>query len=135
MLADPLVLKDSAGTDLNFDLLSTVVDPKTGQLVTTRSDRGRSDTEPRKVVIKNNITGSGANRVRRVTVLVSDTKLNDQGVPFTSTYQGSWVYSLNGLFATADLDNLICIGSDVFLSTASLAVDTTKRAALNQGQA
>lgn len=135
MLADPLVLKDTSATDLNFDLVSTVVDQKTGLLTTTRTDRSRSETEPRKVVIKSNITGSGPNRVRRVTILGSDTQLNAAGVPSTATFQGSWVFPLNGEFASTDLDNLIVIVSDLYLSTAALAVDATKRAALQQGQA
>lgn len=135
MLADPLTLKDSAGTDITFDLVSSVTDPKTGQVTTKRTDASRSESEPRILSIKTSVTGSGQNRVRRLSVQVSDTHLSDVGVPYTMTYQGSWVYPLNGEFASSDLDSAICIASDLFLSTASLAVDATKRSALLQGQA
>jgi hypothetical protein len=135
MLSDPLTLKDSTGTDVSFSLVSNVTDPKTGAVTTKRTDASRDPNSPRVLTIKQSITGQGANRVRRTTVQVADTQLSVAGVPYTMTYQGSWVYPLNGEFGTTDLDNAVCIGSDLFLSTASLAVDATKRSALLQGQA
>lgn len=135
MLSDPLTLKDAAAVDVIFNMVSNVTDPKTGAVTTRRTDASRGPTEPRELIIKTSITGSGASRVRRVAVQVADTQLSTTGVPSTMTYQGSWVYPLNGEFATGDLDNAICIGSDLMLTTASLAVDTAKRAALLQGQA
>lgn len=135
MLSDSLTLKDSANTDVVFNLVSSITDPKSGQVTTRRTDASRSPTEPRDLTIKTAITGSGPNRVRRTSWQVSDTQLSTAGVPSTMIYQGSYVYPLNGEFATVDLDNSICIGSDLVLSTASLAVDATKRAALLQGQA
>jgi hypothetical protein len=135
MLSDPLTIKDSAGTDVVFNLTSSVTDPKTGAVVTKRADASRGPTEPRELIIKTSITGSGQSRVRRVAVQCADTQLSATGIPYTMTYQGSWVYPLNGEFATGDLDNAICITCDLFLTTASLAVDTAKRAALLQGQA
>lgn len=135
MLADPTILKDSAAVDVTFNRVTSITDAKSGQTVTTYSDASRTDpSEPRSLVIKTNITGVGANRVRRTSWLVSDTQLSAAGVPSTMTYQGSWVFPLNGLFATTDLDHAICIGSDLVLSTASLAVDSTKRTSLIQGQ-
>jgi hypothetical protein len=135
MLSDPIVLKDSAAADVTFSLLTNVTDQKSGQTTTVRTDISRGPTEPRTLTIKTNVTGSGANRVRRTSWLLSDTQLSVAGIPSTMTYQGSWVYPLNGEFATSNLDDSICLGSDLVLTTASLAVDTTKRAALLQGQA
>jgi len=135
MLPDPLTLKDSAGTDVVFNLTSSVTDPKTGAVTTKRADASRGPTEPREVIIKTSITGSGQSRVRRTAVQVADTQLSATGIPYTMTYQGSWVYPLNGEFAPGDLDNAICMCGDLFLTTASLAVDTAKRASLLQGQA
>lgn len=135
MLADPMTLKDSSGTDVTFNLVSNITDPKTGGVTTRRTDAARSATEPRDIVIKTTVTGSGTNRVRRVTIQLADLQLSVAGVPSTMTYQGSWVFPLNGEFATGDLDNAICIVSDLLLTTASLAVDATKRSALLQGQA
>lgn len=135
MLSDPLVLKDSAAVDVTLDLSSNVTDPKTGQITTTRTDASRSATEPRVLIIKTNITGSGANRVRRTEATVADTQLSASGVPYTMTYKLSWVFPLNGEFSNTDLDDAICIASDLILSTGSLAVDATKRSALLRGLA
>lgn len=137
MLADPLTLKDSAGVDVVFNLVSNVTDPKTGKLTTTRTDASRITTpgEPRLLIVEQTQTGSGLNRVRRTTVTVLDTHLSAAGVPYTTSYKAGWVFVLNGEFTTTDLDDSICIVDDLYLSTTSLAVDTTKRGALLQGQA
>jgi len=138
MLADPLVLKDSAAADTSLALVSNVTDPKTGKVTSTRTNTTspHSESEPLKLTINQSVTGSGAARVRRTQVLITDTHVNSTtGVPSTASYQGSWVFPLNGEFSTTDLDDLICLACDLFLSTGSLAVDATKRTALLQGQA
>jgi hypothetical protein len=134
MLSDPLVLKDSAAADVTFNVSSSLTDPKTNQVTTRRIDASRDPNEPRELVIKTTVTGSGANRVRRISIQGSDTQLSVAGVPSTMTYNVSLVFPLNGLFAQTDLDSLACIVSDVVLSTSGLAVDTTKRAQLLSGQ-
>jgi hypothetical protein len=135
MLADPLVLKDSAGSDVTFKLQSTITDPKTLKTTTKRTDASRSAAEPRVLEIIQSVTGTGINRVRRTNVKLYDTQLSTAGVPSTLTFVGAWVFPLNGEHSTTDLDDSITVVADLFLSTASLAVDSSKRSDLLLGLA
>jgi hypothetical protein len=133
-LGDPLVLKDAAAADHNFDVIQTTT-LKDGSVQTTRVDRASTASEPINIVVKQSVTGKGATRVRRflcqfTKVVISATT----GLPSQLTVNLSVIFPLNGEIVAADLyDGLIHL-SDLCLSTGSLAVDTTKVGYLLQGQ-
>lgn len=134
-LSDPLVLKDSAGTDTNFDVQSLIsaksaADPSG----TIRVDRASTATEPRTITVKQQITGKGSTRVRRTLISFGNEQVGATGVSSKLVTNLSWAYPLNGEFVAADLTNALCFICDLVLTTGSLAVDTTKTAALLQGQ-
>jgi hypothetical protein len=127
-------LKDAAGVDVSFAIQSvisgrTISDP-TG---TTRVDSASSASEPRKVVIKQQQTGTGSKRVRRTLAQVTDERIDSLGVSSQLTLNLSWVFPLNGEFTNTDLHNSIAILGDLVGGT--VTIDSTKVAALLQGQA
>jgi len=134
-LSDPLVLKDSTGTDVSFAVQSIIsskgiADPS-GSI---RVDSGSTASEPRRLVIKQQETGKGATRARRTLIQVTDDRVSATGVSSQLVFNGSWVFPLNGEFAAVDLYNALAIWCDAVLTTGSLTVDTTKVTALLQGQ-
>jgi len=131
-LGDPLVLKDSTGTDVNFDIERTFTN-KDGSNGTDRVDRASSAIEPRKLKISQIVSGKGATRVRRTLIQYTKTVLV-AGVPSQLTANLTLVFPLNGAISTTDVSNAICCLADAVLTTGSLAVDTTKTNALLQGQ-
>jgi hypothetical protein len=133
-LGDPLVLKDSAAADHNFDIQSSTI-LKDGTVMTTRVDRASSPVEPLNLIVKQNITGKGTARVRRTLVQITNVQISaTTGLPSQLTTNLSWVYPLNGELTTTDVYNALCFIADLVLSTGSLAVDTTKVGYLLQGQ-
>lgn len=135
-LSDPLVLKDSTGTDVSFGVQSTFsgktpADPSGSN----RVDAASSASEPRTLVIKQQVTGKGTSRVRRTLVQTQSTDIDSNGVLSQLTLNLSWVFPLNGSFSATDLSNAICLIADAVLTTGSLAVDTTKVNALLRGEA
>lgn len=133
-LPDPLVLKDSTLTDVTFSIQTILPTKDANSGGSIRVDTASGATTPRNFVIKQSITGKGTSRVRRTLVQVTQVKLDSAGNSSQLTHNLSWVYPLNGIFSATDLYNAICIAADAVLSTASLAVDTTKVSALLQGQ-
>jgi hypothetical protein len=134
-LADPLVVKDASGTDVSFAVQSVIAatapDSSSG---TYRVDTGSTASEPRRLVVKQVVTGKGANRSRRTLVQLTKDKVSDAGVTSQLLFNGSWTFPLNGLFAASDLYDILALWCDVALTTGSLAVDTTKVGALLRGE-
>ena len=131
-LGDPIVLKDAAGTDHNFDLQSTI-QLKDGTIQSTRVDRASTPQEPLSLVIKQSVTGKGSSRVRRTLVQFTNVKVNSTSV-LTAVYTQnfSFVYPLNGDYTTTDVNNGIAFLGDLLGGT--VTVDTTKVGYLLQGQ-
>jgi hypothetical protein len=133
-LGDPLVLKDSALVDHNFDVTSSTVKPD-GTVESIRVDRASAAATPVNLRVSQRITGKGLARVRRTLVGYTKVKINA-----TSSVQSqlginlTWVYPLNGDVTATDLYDGLCHLADLVLSTGSLAVDTTKVGYLLQGQ-
>lgn len=131
-LVDPLVLKDAAGTDHNFDRTSQI-QLKDGTVQSDWIDRASTAAEPITMTIKQSITGKGASRVRRTLVQFAVTKVSaTTGLPSQYTQNFSWVYPLNGLLTTTDAYNSIAWLGDILGGT--VTVDTTKVGYLLQGQ-
>lgn len=131
-LGDPLVLKDSSGTDHNFDLQSQAI-LKDGTVKSTRVDRASSPSEPVTLIIKQSVTGRGPNRVRRFLVQFTIDKISPTtGLLSRYTQNLSVVYPLNGdVTATNTYDGLAWLGD---LVGGTVTVDTTKVGYLLQGQ-
>lgn len=131
-LGDPLVLKDSSGTDHNFDLVSQTT-LKDGTVQSTRVDRASTPTEPVTLVIKQSITGKGLSRVRRTLVQLTTVKVSaTTGLPSQHTQNFSWVFPLNGEVSNTEVYNSIAWLGDLLGGT--VTVDTTKVGYLLQGQ-
>jgi hypothetical protein len=138
MLSDPLVLKDNAAADVTYDLLPagrTSNDPNSAE--TNRVDRASSASEPRKLTIKQSITGKGKARVRRTLLQIQETKLDALGTPVLQTNNLSWTFQLDGTYSSADLYDNLCQLVDMVanVSAGALVVDSTKLGPLLQGQA
>jgi len=131
-LGDPIVLKDSGGTDHNFDKQSQTT-LKDGTVQSTYVDRVSTPTEPVTLVVKQSITGKGVARVRRTLVQVTIVKLNSTtNLPSQWTQNYSWVFPLNGDITTAEVYNSVAWLGD--LLGGAVTVDTTKLGYLLQGQ-
>lgn len=131
-LGDPLVLKDSAGTDHNFDLVGQTT-LKDGTNQSTRVDRVSTPSEPVTLVIKQNITGKGLSRVRRTLVQITIVAISaTTGLPSQWTQNFSFVYPLNGEISNTEVYNAIAWLGD--LLGGAVTVDTTKVGYLLQGQ-
>lgn len=133
-LSDSLTLKDHAAADVVFNTTTVTTDPKTGQTTKVREAVGFDPSAPLVLTIKTQKTGKGAGLTRRVNVNASRTKLDTALNPSVAQFYGQIVMPLNGQFSDNDIDDLICYVADLILSTASLAVDSTKRAALLRGE-
>lgn len=131
-LGDPLVLKDSAGVDHNFDLQSAV-QLKDGTIQSTRVDRASTASEPVNLTIKQSITGKGAARVRRTLLQFTVVKISTTtGLLSQYTQNFSFVYPLNGDVSTTDMYDAVSYLGD--LLGGAVTIDTVKVGYLLQGQ-
>lgn len=132
-LADPLVLKDASAADVTFPIQSVISAKSAGDPTgTVRVDSASSPTEPRMLTIKQQVTGKGTARVRRVLVSYTYEKIGSSGLPSKFVCNLSMAYPLNGTFVQADANNGIAVIGDLVGGT--VTVDTTKVANLLQGQ-
>jgi len=133
-LGDPLVLKDSALVDHNFDIVASGTE-KSGTVYTFRVDRASAAATPNQINIKQTLTGRGSSRLRKTLIQNKQTKINaTSGALSELTTNLTWVFPLNGDVTLTDLYNSLCYLADLVLTTGSLAVDTAKVGYLTQGQ-
>lgn len=131
-LGDPIVLKDSAGTDHNFDLVGRAT-LKDGSTQSSYVDRASTPTEPVSLVIKQAITGKGSSRVRRTLVQFTIVAISaTTGLVSQWTQNYSFVFPLNGEISSTDVNDSIAWLGDLLGGT--VTVDTTKVGYLLQGQ-
>ena len=134
-LGATITLKDSAAVDVNFDFLSSSVNPKTGEITTVYVDRASLATAPRNLTIKQAIRGKGLARVRATLVqLTKDIVNSTTGFQSRITENHSWVFPMNGDATQTDLNNLLAIDADMLLSVGTATIDTTRVGYLLQGQ-
>jgi len=131
-LGATIVLKDAAAADVTFAFQSSRTE--SGAYVTQYVDSASLPNAPRVMTIKQKLVGKGVKTRNTLVQFTADYVNATTGAVSRVTLNSSWVFPLSPDVTNTHLYNLLTFSSDLVLSTGALAVDTTRTAALLQGQ-